>query len=292
MDLQGNVRMPEDPIVITTGPLVGLGDWAVYSTLAKRFHELGHAVFYDQDNNARNNEIVELFQTGNPHLLGPSDRKPNAGYVRQGLFYELANRFPCGSIEAMERAHGLPPPYSIAPWASYEPKGYFSDLSQTVLMDFSSVSSHIAPQGLAEFMRAMKGKFRGAPFAELKMPKWVSLPPPPIQVESYQVDSIYQYLDMLNACRGWIGSEAGGQSLAALVRGEHRVDEYDARPECSVLITCPTFNDRGYVYAGIDYRATMFAQGENSDWHFPPEMTRHVYELQCALSQELMRARA
>jgi len=292
VSLQGEVRLPEGDIIITSGPLVGLGDVAVYSTLAKRFHELGYKVYVDKDNAARNDEIMDLFWWRNPFIAGQTDRKPNAGYIRQGLFYELANRYPCGSIEAMERAHGLPPPYSIAPWANYEPKGYHVDLSGHVLMDFSAVSSNIADQGVAEFLRAMKGKYRNAPFVQLLMPKWASLHPPKVQMESIQVESIYQYLDMLHGARGWIGSEAGGQSLAALARGEHRVSEYGVRPECSVLITVPTWNERGYVYAGLDYRATQFAQGETSDWHMPHEMVQHVYELRCALSQEQMRARA
>ena len=116
VDSSGNIRMPDDPIVLTTGPLVGLGDHSVWTTLPKRFKELGYTVYFDKDNHARNDDIMQALWENNPYIDGETDQKPNAGYVRQGLFYEVANRYPLGSIEAMERAHGLPPPYSIAPY--------------------------------------------------------------------------------------------------------------------------------------------------------------------------------
>lgn len=290
MDNLGNVRLPENPIVISSGPLVGLGDWAIYSTLAKRFADLGYDVYYDKDNAARNDEIVEIFQTRNPHFKGPSDQKPNAGYVRQGLFYEIANRYPIGAIEAMERAHGLPGPYSIAPSVNYEPKRFPIDISAMVLVDFSAVSSNIGEQGKGEFLRAMKGRFRNAPFLQLIPPKFASLHPPTIAVDSVQIDGIYQYLDALASARAWVGSEAGGQSLAAAARGEHRVDDMDAHPELVVCCTPKTFNSRGYTYAGADYRVTIFGQDKSGDYFFPDELNRHVYELRCAMSFEQMRA--
>src|ERR1700692_523412 len=292
VDLQGNIALPEGDVVLTTHNLVGLGDHAIYSTLPKRFKDIGGKVYIDKDIGARNDQILEAFWMRNPYIDGLTDRKANAGYVRQGLFYEVANRFDeSGSIEAMERAHGLPPPYSIAPYINYAPKPFHIDLSQHVLLDFSATSSQIDNKGISEFMRAMKGKFRNAPFLQLLMPKWASLHPAEIACESVQVDGIYMYLDMLAACRGWIGSEAGGQSLAAAVRGEHLATEYDVRPEVRVCITPQTHNDRGYVFSGVGYRDTQFCQDHSSDWPFPHEMVNHAYDLRCAISLQQMRAR-
>ncbi len=263
----------------------------MYSTLAKRFAGLGYDVYYDKDVAARSPETIALFYADNPHFKGPTDLKPNAGYVRQGLFYELANRHPHSSIEAMERAHGLPPPYSIAPWCSYEPKGFHIDLSESVLVDFSAVSSKLADTGIEQFLRAMKGKFRGAPFVQMLLPKRVSLHAPRITCDTIAVESLRQSLDMMAHARGYVGSEAGGQSLAAIARGEHPYWHWDARPEISILISPATHNDMGYVYATSDYRATNFTQDRDADWHFPPEMAAHVYALRCALSLEQMRGR-
>ncbi len=288
----GFISPPEGDIIITTGPLVGLGDHAVYSTLAKRFAEQGRRVYLDKDNRARNDEIMDLFWGRSPYIADLTDRKPNAGYVRQGLFYEVANRYPIGSIEAMERAHGLPPPYSIAPIANYEPCGFHIDLSKTVLIDFSAVSSKIGDLGIAEALRVAKGRFRNAPMLQLLMPKWASLLPPRVQCDSLEVESIYQYLDMLHACRAWVGSEAGGQSLAAAARGEHDVYDVDARPEVLATLTPKTFNSRGYTYRGVDYRVTSTGQDKTGDYFFPHEVTQHVYEQLCAQNYEQMRSRA
>jgi hypothetical protein len=294
VDREGNIALPEGPdIILTTGPLVGLGDHCIYTTLPKRFSELGYTVYVDKDNAARNDEIMELLWRRNPYIKGLSDKKPNVGYARQGLFYEVANRFPHDSIAAMERAHGLPPPYSIAPYINYQPKKSIAvDLSERVLIDFSAVSSGIQDEGIEQFLRAMKGKFRNPQFLLLTMPKWVALHLPQVGAESIQITSIYQYLDALSECRAWVGSEGGGQSLAAAVRGEHRRDEYDVRPEVSVLMTPPTFNDMGYVYAGVDYRVTRYSKDRADDWHFPHEMDAHVYALNCAASLDKMRSRA
>jgi len=288
-DLKGNVYQPEDPICITTGPLVGLGDHAVFSTLAKRFAELGFTVYVDKDIAARNDDIFEIFWSKNPHISGLTDKKPNAGYVRQGLFYEVANRFPLGSIEAMERAHGLPPPYSLAPIVNYTPKPFPINLSEVVLIDFSSVSSKIADQGITEFLTKMQEKYRGARFIQLLMPKWASLSAPRVSGESIAINNVFEYIDALAACRAWVGSEAGGQSLAAAVRGEHDVFDLHARPELTVLATPKTFNSRGYTYRGVDYRVSRFAQDTDSDWWNPGELQTHRYELQCAISLAQMR---
>ena len=292
VDAVGEPLLPEGDIIITTGPLVGLGDHAIYSTLAKRFHELGRTVYMDRENAARNDEIMDLFWQSNPYIAGKEDRKPNAGYVRQGLFYELTNRYPLGCIGAMERAHGLPPPYSLAPYAAYQPKPFTHDISQHVLLDFSAVSSKVGEEGIAQHLRAMKGRFRNAPFLQLLPPQWASLHPPMISCESVQVDSIWQYLDMLSSCRAWVGSEAGGQSLAAMVRGEHDMYELGVRPEVVCVMTPQTYNDGGYTYRGVNYRTTNFSADRSGDYHFPHEVQQYVYERQCAASLDHMRARA
>jgi hypothetical protein len=252
---------------------------------------MGYEVYFDPDNQARNDDIIDAFQSRNPYYLGPSERKPNAGYVRQGLFYEIANRYPIGCIEAMERAHGLPPPYSLAPFVAYEPKPFHLDVSGAVLVDFSSVSSLVGEQGKGEFLRLMKGRFRNIPFLQLIPPRFASLHPPSIACPSVEVSSVYQYLDALAGCRAWIGSEAGGQSLAAVARGEHDVYELNARPEVVVLSTPKTFNGRGYTYRGVDYRVTIFGNDASGDNFFPREVDTHTYELNCALSYQALRSR-
>ena len=257
----GVIEQPEGDVIISSGPLIGLGDIALYSTLAERFHNLGRKVYVDQDNTARNDETLELFWGLNPYIIGPSDKKPNAGYARQGRFYDVANRFPIGSIAAMERAHGLPPPYSIAPKIYYETKPPNIDVTNAVLVDYSAVSSNLSVARVQEEMAVMRRRFYNAPLIGLTFNGGVAPQGPAFTSPTYQVNSVYDYLDLLAHCRAWIGSEAGGQSLAAAVRGEHEVYEV-ARPEVVCLIFTNTFNSRGYTYRGVDYRAASVAPGE------------------------------
>lgn len=284
--------MPEGPeISLTTGKLVGLGDHMLYSTLPKRFTDLGYKVYLDVDSETRNDDIMKALWVDNPYVLDVTDRKPNAGHVRQGLFYELANRFPIGSIEAVERAHGLPPPYSLAPWLAYKPKPFHIPLANAVLMDFSAVSSKINDAGVGMAIKKMQERFKGMQFISLRMPRYVQLHEPQIRAEGIQVDSIFQYCDMLAACRAWIGSEAGGQCLAAAIRGEYDVYDLDARPEIVVTSTPKTFNSRGYTFRGVDYRVTAQGHDNTADYFDVVEQRLHDYEVACAGSLDLMRAR-
>ena len=290
VDRAGNIYMPEGDVILSAGKLVGAGDHWVFSTLAKRFAELGRKVYLYHVTCARSTETLDMLYGRNPYIIGTTDRAPNTGYERQGLFYEIANRYPIGCIEAMERAHGLPPPYSIAPYVNYKPKKFHFDLADTVLVDFSAVSSKISEQGIGEFLRAMKGRFRNAPFLQILPPKNVTLHPPQIACPSVQINGIAEYLDALSGARAWIGSEAGGQSFAATVRGEHCVYEYDARPEIVVCSTMKTLNSRGYTYRGVDYRGTIFGEDTTGDYFFPLEVQAHVYNIRCEWSLEQMRS--
>jgi hypothetical protein len=294
-DEHGTVLMPEGPeIVLTTGPLRGLGDHLLYSTLPKRFAELGYTVFVDRDNEARNDEIMKLVWVDNPYVVGESTQKPNAGHVRQGLFYELANRYPIGSIEAMERAHGLPPPYSLAPWIAYvpQPTPHAAAVRNAVVLDFSSVSSKINEPGITAALRAMSNRFRGHQFITLQMPRHVHLHNAGLSGSSLQVSSLYEYCDVLGACHAWVGGEAGGQSLAAAVRGEHDVYDLDARPEIVATLVPKTYNTRGYTYRGVDYRVTSFSADPGADYFDVVEQRLHEYEVACARGQETLLARA
>jgi hypothetical protein len=290
VDKLGNIALPENPLVLTTGPLVGMGDHAVYSTLPRRFKELGYTVLLDKDNRGRNDDMMEMIWARNPYIDGQTDLKPNAGYVRQGLIYEVANRYDGNGIGAVERAHGLPPPYSIAPYINYEPKAFPVDLTEAVLVDFSAVSSSVSPQGIEDFIRAMKGRFRNPQMIQVIPPKFASLHAPQLAMDSVRVNSVAEYLDALHSCRAWVGSEAGAQSFAAIARGEYDKSVFDARPEIVCCITVQTFNDQVYVYAGSNYRPTAVGTAIDHDYHFPHEMTTHQYEVRCDWSYEQMRS--
>src|ERR1700678_4519099 len=125
------------------GDLLGLGDHGVFTTLPERFSQMGYNVYLDKDTQASNTEVLELLWEMNPFVKGLSDKKPNAGYgfsgVIQGKAYELTNALPGHpGIQAVERANGLPPPYSLAPRIYYTPKKPPVDVSDVVLVDYSS----------------------------------------------------------------------------------------------------------------------------------------------------------
>jgi hypothetical protein len=272
-------------IIITTGPLGGCGDHSVYSTLPERFSALGHDVYVDADNIARNEEIIDLWWAKNPFVKGTSDKKPNAGYVNQGKYYDTAGKFPIGSIEAMERAHGLPPPYLLAPKIYYEPQPYVIDLKDAVLVDFSAVSSSMSGQGIMDALDKMTERWPGRTFYKLTFPEGIIRNVPPIDGPSIRMNSIYEYVDALASCHAWVGSEAGGQALAAAVRGEHDVYDLEARPELVAVLSPKTFNSRGYTFRGVDYRVTT-TSGYAGDYWTPAEVPYERYHMMCRKTVE------
>lgn len=282
-------------VIITTGNLGGCGDHAVFTTLPRRYAALGHKVYMDKDNVVRNPEIADLWWGHNIHVLGSSDKKPNAGYINQGAFYEIANALPLGSIEAMERAHGFQPPYSLAPETHYKPQPFVIDLSQAILVDYSAVSSTLRHEALQSLHPLMNFRFQGRQMYMVTFGDGVNMQKPPLEGPMIKMNSIYQYIDAIASCYAWIGSEAGGQSLAAAVRGEHDVYDLAARPEIVVCSSTMTYNSRGYTYRGADYRVTIHHTNSVSDyfgtqggWQ-PPEVPYARYQEMARRSVEQAR---
>lgn len=275
--------MSRPQIILTTGPLGGTGDHAVYTTLPERYSDAGFDVYLDQDNLTRNQESHDLLWGKNPFILGTSNKKPNAGYVMQGRFYDVANRFPIGSIEAMERAHGLLPPYSLAPRIYYKPEPFRINLEQCVLVDFSAISSTITPQGMSDMLTKMNDRFPGKQFYMVTFPDGVSRKDNVMEGPSIQMNSIYEYVDAMASCYAWVGSEAGGQALAAAVRGEHDVYDLVAKPEIICAINKMTYNSRGYTFRGVDYRLVT---PEGPDYFTPSEVAFERYNLMCRRTVE------
>lgn len=274
-------------IILSTGPLGGCGDLSLYSTLPRRFATEGHEVYLHEDNFARNDEIIELWFGLNPFINGVSRLTPNAGYPNQGRAYDILNRLPLGSaIEGFERAHGFGPPYSLAPETHYKPKPCATDMSNVTLFDMHSLSSAIHEIGWARFHQKMTDRF--GPLSLVTLPTTIAPPiEQPAGVECYGANSIFEYFDMLCACKAWCGSEAGGQALAAAARGEHRVFEVGVRPEVVSLMAPNTFNSRAFCFAGVDYRTSKYAAGE--DYLEPVEVPYYRYHEVCKTNITSMR---
>ena len=154
------------------------------------------------------------------------------------------------------------------------------DLRGSVLVDFTAISSRIGVEGLTAFLLKMQERFQGRQMLNLLFPEGVTNPQAEIAGASLRLNNIFEYVDALSSCYGWIGTEAGGQSLAAAVRGEHDVYAMDKSPECVCIILPKTYNSRGYTYRGVDYRVTTFGSYTGDYWD-PAEVGYERYQLQC-----------
>ena len=66
-------------------------------------------------------------------------------------------------------------------------------------------------------------------------------------IASIQVDSIFEYCDLLNSCAAFVTVHSGAKSLAAAIRGDRPT------PIIHSFATTGQFNGRDYIYHNVEY---------------------------------------
>jgi len=93
-----------------------LGDHLQFSTLARRFSELGHDFYISKDCLFNGDETKEFVWGLNPYVSGESDQFPNCGDFSGNIY----RNYDKGFIANWEYVHGLPPE-SKYPEVYYDP---------------------------------------------------------------------------------------------------------------------------------------------------------------------------
>lgn len=199
----------------------GMGDIAQFSTLPRKFSELGHKVYLSSKIEFRNEGIKQLWIDLNPYILGTSDVEPNCGNPIDGIKYADV----CGNfIMNWEYVHGLQPT-SRYPDIYYEPKRLDS-VSDRILLDVTAITAKSQgvynPEQIREFVRINYDKDAISICCfENGVGDGVVL------LEGYDmifVKSIFHYADLIHSCGKFVCLHSGGMVLASALKKYGDID--------------------------------------------------------------------
>lgn len=203
----------------------GLGDHLQFSTLARRFTEIGYDVFLSDKCTFRNKDIKKLVWDKNPYIKGVTNLDADCGDSE--VAYENAG---IGFIGNWEKLHGLTEPYSKYPEVYYTPKN-IEGLNNSVIVDFSCVSLHkeYAKYDTAKLIpdNAMLIDFKqkvidGEDYIQIK----------PDGRSVYYCYDIFDYCDVLASCKQLLCFFSGAAVLASALQKYRKFDVDCFYPNC------------------------------------------------------------
>jgi len=218
-------------------PWGGLGDNLQYSTLPKKYSELGINFYISNINTYRNNEIYDLVWGLNPYVKGISNNPPNIGDIKFEMKYPDKN-----VIYNQEYNHGLNPTNEI-PEVYYRPN-LLRELKDTIIIDLNSISiPPVSPIGFNETLK------------ELYPNKNILIPifnqtisnqlhnKTIIYDDGINIESIFHYCDIINSCSHFICSFSGQSVLASALN----------KKETTCFLDRSSINSH-YIFPNISYQ--------------------------------------
>lgn len=230
---------PEKKKIVISQPWGGLGDNLQYSTLPRRYSELGYEVYVSCNNAYQNCEIYDLVWKYNPYVKGITDEPSNVGACVPTPIPDRTMSF----ITNIELAHQFLNPYSRFPEIYYRPR-IIKELRNTILYDLTSISAIYSDFYLQRsFSRLLEPYFnmdqKQIVFQHIENRKNHS-------DHFYQINSIYEYCDVIASCKAFICLHSGGSVLAAAIKQDLPI------PEVHCLLS-RNINYNSFLFDGIQY---------------------------------------
>lgn len=234
-----------DKIILSFFP--GVGDVCQFSTLPRRFAELGHRVFISNRSTYRNADIGKLVWELNPFISGISEDAPNCG---DGALVNIDFTKHDTFLGCWEAAHGLPEPYSKYPELYYTPK-IIKELADKTLIDVTSTSGKniYEAEPIRKYINEHTNKEdslvctfnNGIAF-------------PMLLVDGYPCvfsENIFHYCDLIASCKKFVVLHSGGMVIASALQKYKPIT-------CDCLVTFHPIHVNGYArkhhfYDNINY---------------------------------------
>ena len=205
----------------------GLGDNLQVSTIPRMFYEkFGYnGVYISNSNPYRNPEIKKLVWDNNPYIAGVTDKPginiADAGLIRyDGYTHWIAN---------MEKIYGFEAPYSKRPEIYYN----FTDedtfnVKDKIIVDLTSSNENNTMDKpfhrakMKDYFDNIKQKITLVRFNNLKGNKTLTDYTDEIivgkEIDYIDINSIYEYCEIIHKCKKYICSFSGNHCLAAAIR--------------------------------------------------------------------------
>jgi hypothetical protein len=205
----------------------GLGDNLQVSTIPRRFFEkYGYkGVYISNSNPYRNIEIKELIWDKNPYIAGFTDKK-GINIVDNGLV-KFDGVTPW--IANMERIYGFEPPYTPRPEIYYDFKSEdVFNVKEKTIVDITCSNENDTMnkinyrQNIKKYFNKLNTKITLVRLNNIKTTKtFTDYTNEIISNNDYEfidIDSIYDYCEIIKNCKDYICTFSGSHSLAAAIR--------------------------------------------------------------------------
>ncbi len=249
----------------------GLGDHLAYSFLPRLYKHYGaDKVLLSSITNhgepfSRNPEIPDLVWKDNPYLDGFTDETPNVGELRWPLedFFKIA-KFSRSPVECVAKLHGMEFPASgpgfdwMRPDVPYRPSAR-PDFAGKTVVDARSTSQPFSTETIEKFVRYVCQWYQ---IDRSELVVLTSLYAGQYGAEALQdlprcqTRNLHEYIDIVHSAKNFLVSEAGGQSVAAIVRERNTY----------VLCSSRFYNERCFVWPRNTYCVSGASSPGDAEW--------------------------
>ena len=205
--------------IIIYQPWGGLGDNLQFTTLPELYTNEGYNVYISDQNVYRNNEIFDLVWRLHPFIKGVSNLTPNAGSCKGFTVFDDNN-----CIKNMDLSHELSNGTAKYPKIYYEPK-YISELEDSLLYDITSIASSYTDEFIKSRFESVFNKYPNLKRKLVKFKNINNRSSPDFGDDIIEVNSIFEYCDIINSCNVFVSLLSGSSALASAVKQDKQFPE-------------------------------------------------------------------
>ena len=205
-------------VIVISQPWGGLGDNLQYTTLPKLYSDKGYEVYISTENSCRNDEIYDFVWGSNPYVKGKIMKPPNAGACIPLKW--TTNSF----IKNIELSHHLEKGTYSYPMIYYSPKKIDS-LENTIIYDITSISSLYTDEYIKSKFTFIFEKYPDHDKRKIVFKRITNRETPDFNTNILEVNTIYDYCDILYSCKVYVCLFSGGSVLASTIKNTRSTPE-------------------------------------------------------------------
>lgn len=232
-------------------PWGGLGDNLQFTTLPRLFAERGDEFYISSHNSYRNDEIYKFCWENNPYVKGTENSPPNVGSCAPDLPLKTTDNI----VSSAEMRHGFDGSGRY-PEIYYEAKTLEQYKDKTIV----DLTAHtLLKNGVNQFYDADKlfslvesSVPDDALFVTFKNINQLSLSGDfKFENNQLEIESIFQYADIIHSCKRYFCLYSGGNSMAAAVKYKCNSE---VELNCFLHGTLQEHKDKGFfVFDNVNY---------------------------------------
>lgn len=238
--------------VIFGQPWGGLGDNLQFTTLPRLFSDAGEKFYISIHNKYRNSEIYNFCWRDNPYVLGVVDQQPTVGSCAPDIGKGVTDNI----VSAAEIRHGFSGEGRY-PEIYYDAKT-IEGMEDKILVDLSAHT--LINNGLDKFYNvdSLFDLVDGSiPRENVRFVTFKNVDIPYLsggfdfEEQEIEIESIFQYADLIHSCKEYYCLYSGGNSMAAAIK--HRCNS-NVKINCFLHGTVQEHLDKAFfIFDNVNY---------------------------------------